>query len=113
MRFGILTRRTAPDIRSGRLRRPPHVLATAQGDEIVLFDTSRERYYTLNAVGTRVWQLLERSTTFTEVVAAIRAEYDAPPGREGDPVEGDIARLLTELRRAGMLAVAAAEETSS
>src|SRR5689334_18021854 len=47
MRFGILTRRPMPDIRSSRLRRAAHVLATAQGEEVVLLDTSRERYYTL------------------------------------------------------------------
>lgn len=106
MRFGILTRRPMPDIRSSRLCRAPHVLATEQGEEIVLLDTSRERYYTLNAIGARVWKLLDGSTTLAEIVAAIRAEYDAPAGVEGDRVDEDISGLLTQLRSAGLLVVA-------
>jgi hypothetical protein len=113
MRFGILTRRPMPDIRSSQLRRAPHVLATAQGEEVVLLDTSRERYYTLNAIGARVWELLERSTTFGELVSAIRAEYDAPSGSDADRVEEDVARLLTQLRTAGLLVVASMGDARS
>ena len=112
MRFGILTRRPMPDIRSSRLWRAPHVLTTTQGEEVVLLDTARERYYTLNAVGALMWELLERSTTFVELVAAVRAEYDAPAGAEGDRVEGDVSQLLTQLRTAGLLVVASEEARS-
>ena len=107
MRFGILARRPMADIRSSTLRRAPHVLATAQGEEVVLLDTSRERYYTLNAIGARVWELLECSTTFAELVAAIRGEYDAPTGSD---VGVDVGQLLTQLRTAGLLIVAATED---
>jgi Coenzyme PQQ synthesis protein D (PqqD). len=107
MRFGIPARRPMADIKSSTLRRAPHVLATAQGEEVVLLDTSRERYYTLNAIGARVWELLERSTTFVELVAAIRAEYDAPSGSD---VDVDVAHLLTQLRTAGLLIVVATED---
>lgn len=109
MRFGILTRRPMPDIRSSRLQRAPHVLATVQGEEIVLLDTSRERYYTLNAIAARVWELLEGSTTFAGMVTAIRAEYDAPAGAEGDRVDEDMRQLLTQLRTAGLLVVRSTE----
>ena len=104
MRSGILYRLFAPDVESGRLRRASHVLATAQGEEVVLFDTVRERYYTLNAVGTRVWELLAEPTTLAAVVAAIRREF-ALPVEGDDPIARDITRLLRELRAAGMLSV--------
>ena len=105
MRSGILYKLLAPDIGSGRLCRAPHVLATAQGDEVVLFDTARERYYTLNAVGTRVWELLAEPTTLASLAAAIRREFAVPADGADDPVEGDLTRLLRELRSAGMLRV--------
>ena len=105
MRSGILYKLFAPDIESGRLHRAPHVLATAQGEELVLFDTARERYYTLNAVGARVWELLAEPTTLADIVTAIRGEFAVPADTADDPIERDLTRLLRELRAAGMVMV--------
>lgn len=105
MRSGILYKLFAPDVESGRVHRAPHVLATAQGDEVVLFDTGRERYYTLNAVGARVWELLAEPTTLADVVTAIRGEFALPADAADDPIERDTIRLLRELRAAGMVMV--------
>jgi len=97
------TRGASPDATHGRLRQSPTVLATAQGEELVLLDLQGERYYTLNAVGSRVWTLLADGATRAEIVAAIRQEYDMPAGREGDPIEGDVTRLLARLLEAGLV----------
>jgi hypothetical protein len=79
------------------------VLATPQGDEVVLFDTTGERYFTLNDVGTRIWTMLGKPTTCTEIVNGIRREYDAPSDPEHDPVERDVSRLLRDLQAAGLV----------
>lgn len=105
MRSGILYKLFAPDIASGRVHRPSHVVATAQGEEVVLFDTVRERYYTLNVVGARVWELLAEPTSLAAVVASIRSEFAVPADGAGDPIQADVMRLLRELRAAGMLVV--------
>jgi hypothetical protein len=98
-------RATATAILNGRLRQSPHVLATAQGDELVLLDVKREQYYTLNEVGSRAWELLAEGTTRSRIVEAIRREYDLPDGTEGDSVEGDVSRLLTQLHAAGLVVI--------
>lgn len=103
MRIGVFFRNGTPDVSTSRFRRAPHVLATPQGDELMLFDTSRERYYTLNAVGSRVWTLLAVPMTATEIAAVIRREYEVPRDPAPDPVAADLTRLLRELFAAGMV----------
>jgi hypothetical protein len=87
----------------GRLRQSRDVLATAQGDELVLLDLKGERYYTLNDVGSRAWTLLADGATRAAIVDVIRREYDVRAGDDGDPVEGDVARLIGELYAAGLV----------
>lgn len=105
MRIRIFAGSATPDVSTSRFRRAPHVLATPQGDELVLFDTSRERYYTLNDVGSRVWTLLALPMTATEIATVIRREYEVPRDPTLDPVAADVARLLRELHAAGMATV--------
>jgi 16S rRNA U1498 N3-methylase RsmE len=81
------------------------VLATAQGDELVLFDTRGERYFTLNEVGSRIWALLAEETSPDEIVDQLRTEYAMPAGVSGDPIVQDVTRLLEELRSAHLLSV--------
>jgi hypothetical protein len=103
MRISIFARATMSDVSSSRFRRAPHVLAAPQGDELVLVDTARERYYTLNEVGARVWVLLTLPISAAEIAAVIRREYEMPRDAAADPVAADVTRLLRELHAAGMV----------
>jgi hypothetical protein len=105
MRLGIMDLLIAPDVAAGRLRRAPHVLAAKQDDEVVLCDTARGRYYTLNAVGARVWELLAAPTSLDELVAVVRREFALAPDVTNDPVAGDVSRLLHALHAARILIV--------
>jgi hypothetical protein len=105
MRMGLFSRYSALDVSTSRFRRAPHVLATTQGNELVLFDASRERYYTLNEVGARVWTLLALPMTITEIATVIRREYEIPRDLAADPVAGDVTRLLRELHATRMVTV--------
>ena len=67
--------------------------------EAVLLDLGSGRYFGLNAVGTRVWMLLESGSTVADVVSAIAAQFDAAP----DQVAGDVAELVAELTVRGLL----------
>jgi hypothetical protein len=109
MRINIFSRASTPDASTSRFRRAPHVLATPQGDELVLFDTARERYYTLNDVGARVWVLLALPMAVAELAAVIRREYEVPRDSAcdsaPDPVSVDVTRLVRELHGLGMVTV--------
>jgi hypothetical protein len=103
VRFRFISKLPSLDVASGRFQRSPQVLATPQGDEVVLVDIAGERYFTLNDVGRSIWTMLAEPTTLSEIVTAIRHEYHAPsdPGR--DPVQRDVERLLRDLLSASLI----------
>ena len=74
--------------------------ADVAGETVVLGLTSG-RYYGLDAVGARVWQLLQSPTTFGDVCRAIVLEYDVEPDR----CEADLRALLQKLLDAGLAEV--------
>ncbi len=76
-----------------RVRAADHVVSASQGDRTVLLDTRRGRYYGMDGVGTRIWQIIGEGVSFTEVVDRLEREYDAPR-----PVlEQDAASFLVRL----------------
>jgi hypothetical protein len=81
------------------LRPSPDVLCRELEGEAVLLDLGSGLYFGLNAVGTRVWQLVEQGTPAEDIAGRIAEEYDAPV----DVIARDVARLLDELRARGLL----------
>jgi hypothetical protein len=58
-----------------------------------------EHYYTLNAVGTRIWELLSQGTAVTAIIELLAEEYAAPT----HVIEEDTWTLLASLRKAGLV----------
>ncbi len=77
------------------------VLLQEIGEESVLLDLKSESYFGLNAVGTRVWRLLEQDGAMANVRAAVLAEYDVPTAR----LDQDLSDLLASLAEAGLITV--------
>lgn len=69
--------------------------------ETVLLDLSREHYFGLDAVGTRVWQLLGEGKMPQELVAVMLGEYDV----SREQLESDVSGLLERLRNAGLIEI--------
>ena len=61
--------------------------------EAVILHLDSGTYFGLNAVGTRIWQLMEREGRLTAVLEDLRAEYDAAP----DVLERDLLDLVARL----------------
>ncbi len=76
------------------------VVFRAVSDGAILLHTEDEVYYGLNAVGVRVWQLLPACRSLDELCAALSAEY---PDATADQLRSDVAELLDDLGRAGLL----------
>jgi hypothetical protein len=55
--------------------------------------------YTLNEIGTRIWQLIDGRTSAREITGTITAEYEVP---ETEAL-GDILEYLTSLQEAGLI----------
>ena len=59
-----------------------------------------ESIFTLNAIGSRIWALLECPVAPSQVVAAIAQEFDVSPA----DAARDVAEFLDSLREAGLIA---------
>lgn len=76
-----------------RLRRRERILKQEADGTVVLLSLHTGRYFALNEVGGRIWELCDGSRTVSETAAIISLEYEAPL----DVVERDLTELLTNL----------------
>ena len=77
----------------------PDVLFQEVEGETVLLDPEEERYFVLDHVGTRVWQLLAEHRDVDAVVAQMLREFEV----EEATLRRDIDGLLARLRAAGLV----------
>ena len=66
---------------------------------MMFFNCLTDRYYHLDDVGTRMWQLLAESGETESVVSQLLAEYDI----EEETLRQDLAALITKLSDAGLI----------
>lgn len=71
----------------------PGSLSTAVQDEVVILDPASGRYFGLDRVGARVWEMLTASTSWAELLTTVTTEFDVDPQR----AEQDLRVLLEEL----------------
>ena len=86
---------------SQRVSIPPHVIFRELQGEAVLLNLNSERYYGLDEVGTRFWNVLAVSDSIDQAYQILVQEYDAQP----DELQGDIKRLIDELLDQGLIEV--------
>jgi hypothetical protein len=77
----------------------PSVICRELSGETVLLNLESGVYYGLDAVGTRVWQLLVQGCTIAAVCETMVEEYDVAP----DVLRDDVVRLVGELRERGIV----------
>jgi hypothetical protein len=84
-----VSRATTPE------RRPGVLAQQVKPDDpsLVLLNPKSGEYYTLEAVGTRVWQLCDGKRTISEIAAIIGEEYD----ESRETIESDVIELVKEL----------------
>jgi Coenzyme PQQ synthesis protein D (PqqD) len=76
-----------------RLRRGRNILKQAAAGTVVLLNMDDGRYFALDGVGGRVWDLCDGSRTLSEIAAILGEEYDAP----AETIERDLAELMSDL----------------
>lgn len=77
----------------------PYVVAAVHGTDTALLDMRAERYYTLDAVGSRVWELLSAGHTVQQMAVELGEEFDAPLDR----IESDLRALLSRLEETSLI----------
>jgi len=63
------------------------------GGEAAILDMKHGIYYGLDAVGARIWSLIQVETTVAQICDALTAEYEVEPDR----CRADVMALLEDL----------------
>lgn len=77
----------------------PQVSVAERDGRAVLMDLRSGRYYGLDDVATRIWQLVLMHKTPADIYAIVESEYDAP----AQTLREDAARFLTSLLTLGLI----------
>lgn len=84
-----------------RAKPTPDVLCQQVGGEVVLLDLASERYFGLDPVGSRIWQLLDQNLSLEQVLQHLNDEYDAPR----EQLRDDLLDLIKHLVDSGLVSV--------
>jgi hypothetical protein len=79
--------------------RSPEVNATVLDQEAVLLNLESGVYYTLNPVGTAIWELFTGEHTLAAILSALCTRY----GVSADTARRDLSTLAARLRREGLI----------
>lgn len=79
-----------------------HVSSSLEDEEVIL-NLSSGTYYGLNAVGQRVWMLIQNPQTVGEICDELGEEFDVTRDR----VESDVVTLLEEMHAEGLIRIEA------
>ena len=79
----------------------PEVLFQEVSGEMVLLDLASESYFGLDAIGARIWGLLESGATVGETLDTLMQEYEV----ERETLEADVGELLDRLLEARLIRV--------
>ncbi len=83
----------------------PEQVSCELNKETVVLSLADSLYFGLDAVGTRIWEIIHSPTTIGTVRDAILSEYDV----DADQCESDLAGLLEELSRHRLIVIESPE----
>jgi Coenzyme PQQ synthesis protein D (PqqD) len=74
-------------------------VSCALGEESAILNMSNSVYYGMNAVGTRVWNLVQQPKSVREIRDRIADEYDVTP----EQCDRDLLQLLEQMKAEGLI----------
>ncbi len=77
---------------------PENVYTQEVGEETILLDTQGGRYFSLDPVGTRMWQLIREHGALRPAYEAMLVEYDVA----GERLETDLLQLTEKMIEKGL-----------
>ena len=81
------------------VRQKPDALWSAVGDEVVLMNLERGKYYGLGEIGSDIWRRVSCPVSVGDLAAALSLEYSGDP----DVIERDTMVLLEQLAQRNLL----------
>ena len=74
-------------------------ISTDLGGEAVILALDSGQYYSLNDVGTRIWNLVQEPRNISDILDAILKEYNVEPGL----CEKDLVAILNDMAAEGLI----------
>lgn len=68
-------------------------------DELVMMDPRQGKYFSLNPVATRIWDLLEKPCTLEELCGQLMEEFEV----EAEQCRTEVEEVLSEMVRLGIV----------
>ncbi len=82
-------------------RKSADLLESDVDEEVVALDVDKGTCYGLNAVGSRVWRLLDTPMSLQEICSTLEGEDEVEP----DVCRDEVSRLLGDLQTEGLIEV--------
>lgn len=79
--------------------RNPETISGALHDQLVMMDIQQGKYFSLNPVATRIWELLETPLNLKAICNALLLEYEVTP----DQCQNDVQEHLSEMQKLGLV----------
>lgn len=87
---------------NARVKPSPDALIQPTGGEAIVLDIASERYFGLNQVGARLWELLQADPDLGAAHRQLLTEFDVAPAQ----LEHDLLTVVADLAGAGLVTVA-------
>jgi hypothetical protein len=84
------------------LRIPANVSFSVVGEDAFLLNTKTNKYYGLEKVGARLWELLNEGRSLNDAHQIILSEYEVDPAQ----LEQDLLELIDNLTENGLVEIA-------
>lgn len=68
-------------------------------DELVMMNIKKGKYFSLNPVATRIWDMLENALSAEELCLQLTDEYDV----DAEQCRKEVAELLEEMEKLGLI----------
>lgn len=79
--------------------RKPETISSRLDDQLVMMDIDKGKYFAMNPVATRVWELLEKPASVDRLCEILTGEYDVEPGR----CREEVSQLIGEMEKLGLV----------
>lgn len=79
----------------------PRQISSALGAEQAILQLDSGKYYGLNPVGARIWELVAEPRRIGDILTVLLAEYEVP----ADRCRADLVAIVQKLLQAGLIEV--------
>ena len=86
------------------IEKKQEIISSGMDDETVMMSIQEGKYYGLNPVGSRIWELLAQPRTLARVCDILLAEYDIP----AEECQREVVEFVEKLLEKKLVKIAAA-----